>query len=179
MELPPLNPDTSTLVSSSWHNRTNPLDVNASGTVTPADALTIVNYLNRNQAGSPPPPPQAPPPFYDVNDDGLITPADALRVVNGLNDRQGEGEPLPTPLRAGNPIPVASSFGQSSLKPSTSAAVDDAARSVLTAISVESQRFDIPIGSSDDETSALFDRVFAEYEKPCPGKRSVEGDHRI
>jgi hypothetical protein len=69
-----------------WQNPFLPLDVDRSSTITPFDALLIINALgkagprplgtpaaNQNQA------------FVDVNGDGSITPQDALQVIDQLN----------------------------------------------------------------------------------------------
>ena len=88
-----------------WHNRTNGMDVNADGFVSPLDALLIITELNESGSYQLPPvtgatPP--PPPFYDVGGDGdeenpipdgYISPADAIIIINHLNDNaNGEGE---------------------------------------------------------------------------------------
>ena len=72
----------------SWQNIWNPNDSNFDGTVSPLDALVIVNYLNRGGGGvlSPISLGQIlPPPFLDVNGDSFATPIDVLRIVNFLN----------------------------------------------------------------------------------------------
>ncbi|MEZ6092116.1 MAG: GEVED domain-containing protein [Pirellulaceae bacterium] len=103
-------------------NWTNPLDrydVNKSGSVTPLDALVILNQLSRRDAlvGSTStlvdPTTLSPLPvnFYDVTGEGLLTPLDALRILNYLNrggasgeapEGNGDGQAmvstLPTPL---------------------------------------------------------------------------------
>jgi hypothetical protein len=75
-----------------YHNFAMPEDVNASGMVTPLDAMIAVNRLNRAGAG------QAPATqvefeevMVDVNADDSITPLDALAVINILNSRNGAG----------------------------------------------------------------------------------------
>jgi len=62
--------------------------VNADGSVTPLDALMVINVLNNGQSNAQ---------IYtviDVNADGNVTPLDALLVINYLNDENaiGEGE---------------------------------------------------------------------------------------
>jgi hypothetical protein len=61
-------------------NLINPLDVDGNGSVTPFDALQIINELNAKvtvvQAGR----------FTDVNADGVLSPGDALMVINYLNN---------------------------------------------------------------------------------------------
>lgn len=86
---------------SQWHNSADPADVFGTGTVTPLDALAVINYLNANgttadgavtstvstataspllTSGS-----QLTHPLLDVNADGMISPADALAVIDQLN----------------------------------------------------------------------------------------------
>ncbi len=86
---------------SSWHNASDPYDVNDRDGLTAQDVLEIVNYINAHP-GNPFPPatPAAPPPFYDVNGDGLIRPDDVLQVINEINRRivrsiGGEAEKQP------------------------------------------------------------------------------------
>ena len=79
-------------------NLVRPNDVNGDQAVTPLDALTIINTLNRNTRGWP----YADfglgtsrRVFLDTNQDFYISPSDALRVINELNLRRGgdgEGE---------------------------------------------------------------------------------------
>ena len=69
-----------------FHNDDFPEDVDGSGTVTAADALEIVHYLN---VFGPGPVGQGDPGFgYDVNGDGSVTALDALIVINFLNQQQ-------------------------------------------------------------------------------------------
>jgi hypothetical protein len=76
---------------SAWQNQDNPVDVNDSGTVTPIDALLVINQLNANinrllsESGL------TAPPYIDVNGDGRLSPVDALLVINYLNERAGSG----------------------------------------------------------------------------------------
>ena len=70
-----------------WRNPDEPLDVNHDGSVSPIDALVVINMLNamgthavpHSSADGPP------PPYYDSSGDGFVTPLDALRVINHLN----------------------------------------------------------------------------------------------
>lgn len=74
-----------------YQNPTNPFDVNNDKNVQPIDALQVINYLNRDNAGG-----QLDPelgldlPFYDVSGDYIVQPIDALRIINFLN-RGGAG----------------------------------------------------------------------------------------
>ncbi|MBM4088892.1 MAG: tandem-95 repeat protein, partial [Planctomycetes bacterium] len=124
-----------------WRNPRNPLDVNDDGSVTPIDALLIINSLNFDGARplpNPPIPPLVPPPYYDTSGDNRIDPIDALLVINYLNSGQGgEGE------SAGDSASVA--FGEllaapfatsgrvtSAVLPSDDKVASDSARSVST-----------------------------------------------
>lgn len=79
-----------------WQNPINPMDVNASGAVSPLDVLEIIRFLNKNGAGplpNPPIPPLTPPPFLDPTGDNAVSPLDALSVIRFLNGQgAGEGE---------------------------------------------------------------------------------------
>ncbi|MGE0756179.1 MAG: DVUA0089 family protein, partial [Pirellulaceae bacterium] len=59
-----------------WTNPSNAMDVNADGSVSPIDVLSIVNRLNREGPGPLPDPVagSAPPPYVDANGDGQLTP---------------------------------------------------------------------------------------------------------
>ena len=76
-----------------WRNPRDPLDVNDDGTVSPIDALQVINELN-SPIVSDPERGSLPtfagdgqvPPYVDVNGDGFVSPIDALIVINALND---------------------------------------------------------------------------------------------
>ena len=92
-------------VSDYW-NSDRPLDVNTDGSISPIDALMVINQLNatgtvevggvtlqsgaiaENTAEGETSDDHG---YTDVNNDGFISPIDALMVINALN---GEGEPL-------------------------------------------------------------------------------------
>jgi hypothetical protein len=88
-----------------FSNLRNPFDVNDDLTVSPVDALTVINSLNvggsravsqYSLAANG----QLPSGFVDVNSDGYLAPLDALLVINYLNvgdAPNGEGESLPGP----------------------------------------------------------------------------------
>lgn len=78
-----------------FHNSFAPADVTHNYRVTPHDALTVINYINRFGVG---PVDELFPgksavedglPFVDVNGDGRLDPMDALMVINTLNRGQG------------------------------------------------------------------------------------------
>ncbi len=59
-------------------------DVNNDGSVTPLDALVVINYLARNPDHSLPSDRSLGSPFYDVDQNHQVTPRDALQVINRL-----------------------------------------------------------------------------------------------
>jgi hypothetical protein len=65
-------------------NKTNPLDVNDDGVVSPTDALVVINYLN--SFGTETIPKDT---FLDVNGDGTVSPIDALTIINYLDTPAG------------------------------------------------------------------------------------------
>ncbi|MHB8861524.1 MAG: putative Ig domain-containing protein [Pirellulaceae bacterium] len=74
-----------------YTNIVNALDTNADGTVSPLDALVVINALNRGGQVSA----EASLLFLDVTGDELLSPLDALWVINYLNMEdaaRGEGE---------------------------------------------------------------------------------------
>ncbi|MCA9225143.1 MAG: hypothetical protein KDA47_06000 [Planctomycetales bacterium] len=71
-----------------WQNPLNPLDVNRDGSVSPIDALLVINALNAGQAGSLVHPETSgllPQRLLDTNGDNELSPVDVLVVVNFLN----------------------------------------------------------------------------------------------
>lgn len=72
-----------------FHNEENPYDVDGNGSVSPLDALAIINYLNIYGPG--PVGPGDPGFGYDVNGDGQVTTLDALLIINYLNQIQSGG----------------------------------------------------------------------------------------
>ena len=62
------------------------LDVNSDASVTPLDALLVINRLTSSGTG-----PAGTQNHLDVNRDGIVSPLDALLVINRLN-RPGDGE---------------------------------------------------------------------------------------
>jgi hypothetical protein len=79
-----------------WQNPWQALDVNTDGSITPADALLVINALNAGQGGLLPPRSLEEgrfAPFVDVTGDNRLSPLDALQVINHLNRGPvGEGE---------------------------------------------------------------------------------------
>lgn len=81
-------------VPTPWKNAGDSLDINDDGTISPLDALLVVNDLNVNQARKLPDGSSGGNGlfgFLDPTGDGFISPRDALQVINKLN-ADGEGE---------------------------------------------------------------------------------------
>lgn len=73
-----------------YHNRNKPCDINKDGFVSPLDALTLAQFLNRNNfkvnlaAFDPKGRPTA---FWDINDDWSVDNFDYLKLMTCLNSR--------------------------------------------------------------------------------------------
>lgn len=87
-----LKRDFQPVMANRWVNTANPLDVNNDRTVSPQDALVVINDLNAKGSRNLPYITSPPPFFLDVNRDWVLSPADALQIINHLNSRSGEGE---------------------------------------------------------------------------------------
>ncbi|MEO2021154.1 MAG: dockerin type I domain-containing protein, partial [Pirellulaceae bacterium] len=85
-------------ITSSGSGEGEALDVNGDGAVTPVDALSVINDLNRYGARAVGFGAEGETAItesrLDVNGDNFISPADALLLINHLNDKaqSGEGE---------------------------------------------------------------------------------------
>lgn len=86
---------------SAWHNYALTMDVNGDGSVSPLDALIVINALN--QIGAVPvanlsQPSDGSEMYVDTNLDDFLSPIDALLVINFLNGGAGssEGEASPS-----------------------------------------------------------------------------------
>ena len=75
-----------------WQNFRNHHDVTADGTVSPLDALHVINRLNVDGGGSLDGEGPEDSTYYDVNGDNSVSPMDALLVINFLNRQNGSGE---------------------------------------------------------------------------------------
>ncbi|MEZ6089513.1 MAG: dockerin type I domain-containing protein [Pirellulaceae bacterium] len=70
------------LSADSFHNFLSPNDVNDDGSLTPVDALYVLNRISSKAGGE-----DVRVGFPDVNDDQAITPVDALSVINSISKR--------------------------------------------------------------------------------------------
>ena len=75
------------LLAADWQNPVVSWDVNRDERITPFDALSGINKLNRDGPGEFISPHGQNDSFYDSNGDGFHTPLDVLNVVNALNAR--------------------------------------------------------------------------------------------
>jgi uncharacterized protein GlcG (DUF336 family) len=93
------------------HNPVSPLDVDVSGTLTPRDALLVINHLNYGDPSLTQPSDESAPGVFntDVNDDGRITTVDAEQVIAALNaiiaSQGGEAEAVAVMALPPPPIP--------------------------------------------------------------------------
>jgi hypothetical protein len=78
------------ILGNPWQNPSNPSDVNASGSISPIDAVLVINELSEFEFADPDtgqlpiPRTGTGEPFLDVNGDGFVSPIDAVRVINDL-----------------------------------------------------------------------------------------------
>ncbi|WP_037226819.1 dockerin type I domain-containing protein [Rhodopirellula baltica] len=84
------------LAANLFHNEAMPEDVNEDDQVTALDALTIINRMNREQAGESAGDVRRGQ-MTDVNNDGRNSALDALMVINRLNRDQGGPRDLGSP----------------------------------------------------------------------------------
>lgn len=82
-------PITSTQPTGGYTNSRDRSDVDNDGSVSPIDALLIINLLNSGNT-SLASTPFTHAPFVDVNGDGSVSPIDALMVINQLNSPSGD-----------------------------------------------------------------------------------------
>ena len=74
----------SVLASDCFHNFVLPEDTDGNGSVSPLDALAVINQINTGSAGAANAPTSK---LVDVNADDSLSPLDALSVINYLNSR--------------------------------------------------------------------------------------------
>ncbi|XZE20921.1 putative Ig domain-containing protein [Pirellulaceae bacterium SH449] len=82
---------------SPWQNPARPLDVDNDQTLSPLDALVLINRINA--FGSGPLPIRINPLdyYYDVDGDSQLTPLDVLRVINAINSGASGSFVFPNP----------------------------------------------------------------------------------
>ena len=76
------------LGDSPFSHKRDPLDVDNNGTVTPSDALRVINFINRYGAGRVTSVPDEFNGFVDTTGEGSVTSLDALAVINELERRK-------------------------------------------------------------------------------------------
>jgi hypothetical protein len=76
-----------------FHNDMIPWDVNGDFSVSPLDALVVINRLNTQGSSSlTGQSPTDKSSYVDVTGDNFLSPLDALSVINALNNGEGQGE---------------------------------------------------------------------------------------
>lgn len=78
-------------VFSAFQNQRDPLDVDADGSITPLDALALVNDINANGLRDLPTGVPETAPYLDTNGNAKLDPLDVLEVVNFINANKGAG----------------------------------------------------------------------------------------
>ena len=78
-------------VFAAYQNQLNPLDVDADGSITPLDVLTLVNDINKNGLRDLPNGVPSSAPYLDTNGNGKLDPLDVLEIVNFINANKGRG----------------------------------------------------------------------------------------
>ncbi|GAB5405864.1 MAG: hypothetical protein Aurels2KO_40950 [Aureliella sp.] len=79
------------VLNSKWQNPSGFLDVNADGSVSPIDALIVINYLNSGAETNLTLTDIEPAPFLDPTGDEQVAPNDVLAIINFLNQNSGGG----------------------------------------------------------------------------------------
>jgi uncharacterized protein GlcG (DUF336 family) len=129
--------DGSMLAAQFPHNSAYPEDVDASGIVSPVDAVLVVNLLNDLRrsafaADSGSASGESATNFYpDVDGNGILAPLDALRVINQLN---AEAEPPPAACTAADtamPVITACEVRQLLARGAAASATDDAILAIV------------------------------------------------
>ncbi len=85
----------SLLSGSPWHNNVFPEDVDADTTLSPLDALQVINQINQGVVLENPPGEGEASLFPDVDNDSQLSPLDALLVINALNALLPPPPPIP------------------------------------------------------------------------------------
>ena len=78
-------------VFAAYQNQLNALDVDADGSITPLDVLTLVNDINKNGLRDLPNGVPSSAPYLDTNGNGKLDPLDVLEIVNFINANKGRG----------------------------------------------------------------------------------------
>ncbi len=81
-------------IAAAFQNPVYPTDVDGDYSITPLDALVVINKLNSTGGGSLAgiPGPTDRSSFFDVDGDNVLSPLDVLTVVNSINRGEGLGE---------------------------------------------------------------------------------------
>jgi hypothetical protein len=75
----------SLLAGDCFHNIELPEDADGSGSVTPLDALVVINELNRSSTDASSASNTTNSAMVDIDGDSVLSPLDALQVINQIN----------------------------------------------------------------------------------------------
>ena len=73
------------LLNVDWRNPVDSIDVDNDGSISPLDALVVINYINASGSGTLPAVHDLSKPYLDVDGDQSVSPLDVLNVINHLN----------------------------------------------------------------------------------------------
>ncbi len=73
------------LLNVDWRNPVDSIDVDSDGSISPLDALVIINSINAGGSGPLPAVHDASKPYLDVDGDQSVSPLDVLSVINHIN----------------------------------------------------------------------------------------------
>ncbi len=82
------------LLNVDWRNPVDSIDVDSDGSVSPLDALVVINHINAGGSGPLPSLHDSTKPFLDVDGDQSVSPLDVLSVINHLNANGGGARSL-------------------------------------------------------------------------------------
>ncbi|MFO0821256.1 MAG: dockerin type I domain-containing protein [Pirellulales bacterium] len=173
------------VITVSWHNAAEPVDVNGDGYVSPLDALLMVSWINENGTGAIGGEGEASGGsfFPDINDDGVVTPLDCLVVFNHLNGAETVGNASDESQGLGDPFAIIAILDDGSLTEDGSDETDaiDGGESSLFATEEADQAFarlalndDWLFDSEIDETADVASKRAAEDGGDLPWEEWVE-----
>lgn len=77
------------LLASDWQNPLWKYDVDDDGSLSPLDALVVINKINRADPNLSFQDPVGSNPYYDTDGDFSLSPLDALNIINRINQSVG------------------------------------------------------------------------------------------
>ena len=163
------------VVTAPRQNTSKPLDVNNDGSVTPIDALIVINNLNSQGSGN--------NNFIDVNGDGVVTPLDALIVINFLDSQIAAKQTVVSAIASDNDTPPATN----NTTPPATVATADTSLKMGVSLSTAAQAA-APAGNSSSSpvsvgasigTPAESTAASASLNQAAPGSNPSNGNRRV